>query len=79
MDVTTQDGTDVKLPLDYSVEISEKDYIIFVEHVDSLDIELEELEGKAKIEKEEAQKVQLEQLKKGLMQQLLTGKKRVKV
>lgn len=33
----------------------------------------------AKIEKEEQEKVQLEQLKKGLMQQLLTGQKRVKV
>jgi type I restriction enzyme S subunit len=37
------------------------------------------LEADAKIEKEQAQKAQLEQLKKGLMQQLLTGKKRVKV
>jgi len=33
----------------------------------------------AKIEKEQTQKAQLEALKKGLMQQLLTGKKRVKV
>lgn len=33
----------------------------------------------AKIEKEQTQKTQLENLKKGLMQQLLTGKKRVKV
>jgi type I restriction enzyme S subunit len=33
----------------------------------------------AKIEKEQTQKKQLEHLKKGLMQQLLTGKKRVKV
>ena len=33
----------------------------------------------AKIEKEQTQKTQLETLKKGLMQQLLTGKKRVKV
>jgi len=32
----------------------------------------------AKIEKEEQEKAQLEQLKKGLMQQLLTGQKRVK-
>ena len=32
-----------------------------------------------KIEKEEQEKAQLEQLKKGLMQQLLTGQKRVKV
>ena len=36
-------------------------------------------EADAKIEKEQEQKTQLEQLKKGLMQQLLTGKKRVKV
>ena len=36
-------------------------------------------EADAKIEKEQTQKVQLEALKKGLMQQLLTGKKRVKV
>jgi type I restriction enzyme, S subunit len=36
-------------------------------------------EADAKIEKEQTQKTQLEQLKKGLMQQLLTGKKRVKV
>jgi len=36
-------------------------------------------EADAKIEKEEKEKAQLEQLKKGLMQQLLTGKKRVKV
>jgi type I restriction enzyme S subunit len=33
----------------------------------------------AKIKKEEQEKAQLEQLKKGLMQQLLTGQKRVKV
>ena len=33
----------------------------------------------AKIEKEEQEKAQLEELKKGLMQQLLTGQKRVKV
>ena len=37
------------------------------------------LEADAKIEKEQTQKAQLEALKKGLMQQLLTGKKRVKV
>ena len=36
-------------------------------------------EADAKIEKEEQEKAQLEQLKKGLMQQLLTGQKRVKV
>lgn len=36
-------------------------------------------EADAKIEKEQEQKAQLEALKKGLMQQLLTGKKRVKV
>ena len=36
-------------------------------------------EADAKIEKELTQKSQLETLKKGLMQQLLTGKKRVKV
>ena len=36
-------------------------------------------EADAKIEKEEKEKAQLEQLKKGLMQQLLTGQKRVKV
>lgn len=36
-------------------------------------------EADAKIEKEQTQKVKLETLKKGLMQQLLTGKKRVKV
>ena len=36
-------------------------------------------EADAKIEKEQIQKVQLEALKKGLMQQLLTGKKRVKL
>tara|TARA_B110001452_G_scaffold267425_1_gene277245 strand:- start:974 stop:2233 length:1260 start_codon:yes stop_codon:yes gene_type:complete len=36
-------------------------------------------EADAKIEKEQTQKLQLEALKKGLMQQLLTGKKRVKV
>ena len=36
-------------------------------------------EADAKIEKEQIQKVQLEALKKGLMQQLLTGTKRVKV
>lgn len=53
MDVKTQGGTDVKLPLDYGVEISDKDYIIFVEHIDSLDMELEELEGKAKLEEDE--------------------------
>ena len=37
------------------------------------------LEAGAKIEKEQTQKAQLQALKKGLMQQLLTGKKRVKV
>ena len=36
-------------------------------------------EADAKIEKEKSQKAQLETLKKGLMQQILTGKKRVKV
>ncbi len=36
MDVSTIDGTDVKLPLDYSVEISDKDYIIFIDHTDTL-------------------------------------------
>ena len=36
-------------------------------------------EADAKIEKEEIKKKKLEQLKRGLMQQLLTGKKRVKV
>ena len=36
-------------------------------------------EADAKIEKEQTQKVQLQALKKGLMQELLTGKKRVKV
>jgi type I restriction enzyme, S subunit len=36
-------------------------------------------EADAKIEKEQSQKAQLEALKKGLMQQLLTGKKRVTV
>jgi type I restriction enzyme, S subunit len=36
-------------------------------------------EADAKIEKEQTQKAQLEALKKGLMQQLLTGKKRVTV
>jgi type I restriction enzyme S subunit len=36
-------------------------------------------EADAKIEKEQEQKAQLQALKKGLMQQLLTGKKRVKV
>jgi type I restriction enzyme, S subunit len=36
-------------------------------------------EADAKIEKEEHEKAKLEELKKGLMQQLLTGKKRVKV
>ena len=36
-------------------------------------------EADAKIEKEQTQKAQLQALKKGLMQQLLTGKKRVKV
>jgi len=36
-------------------------------------------EADAKIEKEQTQKTHLEALKKGLMQQLLTGKKRVKV
>jgi hypothetical protein len=30
MDVTTLDGTNVSLPLDYSLEFSDKDYIIFV-------------------------------------------------
>ena len=36
-------------------------------------------EADAKIEKEELEKTKFEELKKGLMQQLLTGKKRVKV
>ncbi|MEH6538271.1 MAG: restriction endonuclease subunit S [Psychroserpens sp.] len=36
-------------------------------------------EADAKIKKEEKEKAQLEQLKKGLMQQLLTGQKRVKI
>ena len=54
MKVQTIRGTNVNLPLDYSVEISDKDYIIFVQPFDSLDFEEEEiLEGKAKIEEEE--------------------------
>jgi type I restriction enzyme, S subunit len=36
-------------------------------------------ESDRKIEEEEAQKAELEQLKRGLMQQLLTGQKRVKI
>lgn len=52
LDIVTQEGTDVKLPMDYSVEISDMDYIIFVKHIDSLDMEAEELEGKAKIKEE---------------------------
>jgi len=36
MDLTTLEGTDVKLPMDYSLEISDKDYIIFLSHTDTL-------------------------------------------
>jgi len=36
LDITTNSGTNVKLPLDYSVEISDKDYIVFIDHSDSL-------------------------------------------
>ena len=36
MNVKTQQGTNVNLPMDYSVEISDKDYIVFVQHQDTL-------------------------------------------
>ena len=42
MDVSTLDGTNVSLPLDYSVEISDKDYIIFINpEADTINLELE--------------------------------------
>lgn len=41
MNLTSLAGTDVKLPLDYSVEISDKDYIIFIDHSDTLTRELD--------------------------------------
>jgi hypothetical protein len=45
MDVATQNGTDVSIPLDYSVETSDKDYIVFVEpEIDSSEFEMFELE-----------------------------------
>lgn len=50
INVKTKEGTDVTLPLDYSLEISDKDYIIFVDHKkDTSFIEIEP-EGKAKNE-----------------------------
>jgi hypothetical protein len=52
MDVSTIDGTDVKLPLDYSVEISDKDYIIFTDHSDTL-VEANNLVDEEKLEEEE--------------------------
>ena len=45
---------------------------------DNIMIALDHLTNLSKIEKEEATKAELEQLKKGLMQVLLTGKVRVK-
>ncbi len=50
INATTKNGTSVVLPLDYSVEISDKDYIIFTSN-DSLNIsqrELQDLEDKMK-------------------------------
>ena len=52
MDIKTQNGTDVFLPLDNSIEIADKDYIIFIQHIDSMDMEFEEPEGKAKLKEE---------------------------
>jgi len=42
IDVSTLEGTDVSLPLDYSVEISDKDYIIFINpESDSINLKFE--------------------------------------
>ncbi len=53
MDVQTMAGTQVSLPLDYSIEISDKDYIIFIDHSDTLTGIDEELEGEALLAKDE--------------------------
>jgi len=55
MDVKTEAGTHVFLPLDYSVEISDKDYIVFVQHADTLQDQEAEKKKAAK-EKENKQK-----------------------
>ncbi len=55
MDVQTQAGTYVFLPLDYSVEISDKDYIVFVRHADTL-TDQEAEKKKNRKEKENKQK-----------------------
>ena len=44
MNVKTQSGTKVSLPLDYSIEISDKDYIVFVKHQDTTEMEPPEME-----------------------------------
>jgi len=38
IEVSTLDGTKVNLPLDYVVEISDKDYIVFIHPEDSVDV-----------------------------------------
>jgi hypothetical protein len=50
MNVKSQPGTDVTLPLDYTLEISDKDYILFVDHDEDTTSMEEELEGKARQE-----------------------------
>jgi len=52
MKMTSLEGTDVKLPMDYSLEISDKDYIIFVNRSDSLEQDVE-LTDFGKIKKNE--------------------------
>jgi len=60
MNVTTQSGTHVSLPLDYSVEISDKDYIVFVEHHDTTEAAPKEMEKVVwKKEKKQAYDIRL--------------------
>ena len=47
----TEKGTDVSLPIDYSLEISDKDYIIFLEKKDTLLTEIYDKQVTVKEEK----------------------------
>lgn len=59
MDVKTAEGTNVFLPLDYSVEISDKDYIIFVEHNEDSRVQDSITEAERKRKQEENLKYNL--------------------
>jgi len=59
MNVETAEGTNVYLPLDYSIEISDKDYIIFVESNDDKRVQDSITEAERKRKEEENLKYNL--------------------